>query len=265
MPRSICASLLFYKTLIHGDLLVMDRWRWLSRVASHRSKGRVLDVGCGGGAFCFGLARQGFSCVGLSWDVPRMERAQSRARGIGVEEAVTFVVQDARHLDQRGDWNSAFDYVVCTENIEHILDDCKLMRDMNRVLTDRGILFLTTPNKDYIPIGVGDSKTALSPVEDGGHVRVGYDEADIHRVCGSSGFDVLDVGYCSGFLSQKLTGLYRVLIASCGVPVAWAIICPLRIIPVLFDGPLSRLLKWPGYSICLVAQKRTDGVTATLP
>lgn len=264
MFRGCLSSLLFYKTLIHGDLMVIDRWRWLQRVTSHQPKGRVLDVGCGGGAFCFGLARRGFSCVGLSWDMPRMERAQSRASSIGVDGAVTFVVQDARHLDQREGWKDTFDYVVCTENIEHILDDRKLMGDMSQVLRDGGILFLTTPNKDYIPIGVGDSKTALSSTEDGGHVRVGYDEDDIHRVCGESGFHVLEIDYCSGFLSQKLTGLYRLLIAWFGIPVAWSLICPLRIMPLLFDGLLSRLLKWPGYSICLVAQKRTVTIEAAV-
>lgn len=248
---------LFYKTLVHGDLLVLDRWRWLRRWFAGQPRGKVLDVGCGGGAFCFGLGRMGFSCIGLSWDDPRMLRARQRAAAIGVSDNVEFTVQDARHLDQQQQWRAMFDYVVCTENIEHILDDHKLMTDMAAVLKDGGLLFLTTPNKDYIPIGVGDPKDKLSLVEDGGHVRVGYDENDCRAICSKTGFDVVNIDYCSGFMSQKLTGFYRILISCVGVPAAWAIIFPFRILPLLCDRMILRLFDWPGYSICLVARRKS--------
>ena len=247
---------LFYKTLVHGDPMVLDRWRWLRGWFAKQRRGRVLDVGCGGGAFCFGLSRIGFQCTGLSWDNPRMLRASKRAAAIGVSDNVTFTVQDARHLDQQVQWRATFDYVVCTENIEHILDDHKLMRDMAMVMKDGGLLFLTTPNKNYVPIGDGDSKDKLSLVEDGGHVRVGYDENDVRTICSETGFEVVSIDYCSGFVSQKLTGFHRIMISYVGTPAAWAVIFPLRLLPLLCDSMIGRLFGWPGYSICLVARRK---------
>jgi hypothetical protein len=40
-----------------------------------------------------------------------------------------------------------------------------------------------------------------------------------------------------------------------GTKLRFALTFPLRVLPPLFDGLVSRLTKWPGYSICLVAYK----------
>ena len=36
---------------------------------------------------------------------------------------------------------------------------------------------------------------------------------------------------------------------------AWLIVLPLRIIPFIFDKPISKIFNWPGYSICMEAYK----------
>jgi SAM-dependent methyltransferase len=68
----------FPATLIHGDTLVLDRWLWISRHLTSVRAGskRLLDVGCGSGAFTIGLALLGYKALGLSWD----ERNQSQGR-----------------------------------------------------------------------------------------------------------------------------------------------------------------------------------------
>src|SRR5947207_14329975 len=66
----------FPATLIHGDTLVLDRWQWLRQRLGPGEGKRLLDIGCGTGAFTIGAARMGYRALGLSSD----ERNQRIAR-----------------------------------------------------------------------------------------------------------------------------------------------------------------------------------------
>jgi hypothetical protein len=65
---------------------------------------------------------------------------------------------------------------------------------------------------------------------------------------------VLAIGFCSGFTSQKLTWLLRTANRIHWV-FSWVITLPFRPIPPLVDPSISRLTKWPGFCITLVARK----------
>jgi hypothetical protein len=244
----------FPATLIHGDTLVLDRWLWLRKhlpLIPGGSK-HLLDVGCGTGAFTIGLARRGYKALGLSWDERNNKVAEQRAAICKVSLA-EFEVQDVRQLDQHVDLQNKFDIVVCCENIEHILNDRKLMVDMSRCLKTGGTLLLTTPNFNYMPITKGD-EGPFSDIEDGAHVRKGYTPEGLKNLCSSAGMKVLEIGYCSGYASQKATALLRT--ASQVHPLfGWGLVFPLRVLPPLCDPWISKIARWPGYSITLIAAK----------
>src|SRR5207253_6752927 len=142
-------SIGFPATLIYGDPLVVDRWLWLKRrLSPHAISEKLLDVGCGSGAFTIGAALRGYDALGLSWDERNQSVAAERAR-ICHAESAHFEVVDARRLDERRDLNAQFDVAICCEVIEHILDDRKLMRDISMCLKPGGRLLLTTPNSNY--------------------------------------------------------------------------------------------------------------------
>ncbi len=95
----------FPATLIHGDTLVWDRWRWLKpRLKEYH--GNLLDVGCGSGAFTIGAARMGYDALGLSWDKRNQTVAAQRA-AIAKAQGAHFDVCDVRHLGERADLLSA--------------------------------------------------------------------------------------------------------------------------------------------------------------
>lgn len=243
----------FPATLIHGDTTVLDRWFWLKKkLPLSRQRDRLLDVGCGSGAFTTGASLRGYDSLGLSWDERNSAVASERAE-ICKAENIQFDVLDVRQLHSRKDLQSEFDVAICFENIEHIIDDKKLMVDMAACLKPGGRLLLTAPFYYYEPLTSGDSGP-FSSVEDGGHVRRGYTKAMLTELCEQAGLRVEEFEFCSGYLSQKITRWQR-LFSIIHPAIGWLLILPLRGLPPLFDRRLTKFLDWPYYSICMEAYK----------
>jgi len=254
MDRSALVRLVgFPATLIHGDPLVLDRWFWLkARLPKTRNDERLLDVGCGTGAFSIGATLRGYRALGLSWDERNQLVAKERATYCKASSA-QFEVLDIRELDRRADLVGSFDIVICLETIEHVIEDLKLMRTMAGCMKPGGRLLLTTPYLLYNAISPGDMGP-FSVVEDGWHVRRGYSRIMLEELCEHSGLRVERVSYCSGYVSQKVAAVMR-RVSGISALLAWALILPLRALPPLLDSLVTTILGWPHYSICLEAYK----------
>jgi 2-polyprenyl-3-methyl-5-hydroxy-6-metoxy-1,4-benzoquinol methylase len=254
MDRSALVRLVgFPATLIHGDPLVLDRWLWLkARLPKTRNDERLLDVGCGTGAFSIGAALRGYRALGLSWDERNQLVAKERATYCKASSA-QFEVLDIRELERRADLVGGFDVVICLETIEHVVEDLKLMQTMARCIKPGGRLLLSTPYLLYSPISPGDMGP-FSTVEDGGHVRRGYSRVMLEELCEHSGLEVERISHCSGYVSQRVAAVMRRL-SAINAALAWALILPLRALPPLLDPIITVLLGWPHYSICLEAYK----------
>jgi SAM-dependent methyltransferase len=231
----------------------LDRWFWLKRKLAKTHNGEnLLDLGCGSGSFTIGAAKRGYQSLGLSWDERNQKVASERAKLCKAPDA-SFGIQDLRHLNERKDLINKFDVVICLEVAEHILDDHKLIVDISKCLKPGGRLLITTPYFHYKAITSGDNGPFLS-TETGWHVRRGYTQAMFRELCEISELRIETIDYCSGYLSQKITGILRKL-SNLNFYVGWFTILPLRILPPLFDKILTKLLNWPFYSICLEAYK----------
>jgi SAM-dependent methyltransferase len=254
MDRSFLARILGPTgPILHGDTLMLDRWRWLKqRLPRTRNGEKLLDVGCGTGAFSIAAASRGYQTLGLSWDERNQRVARERA-ALCRTSGTAFDVLDVRQLGIRQDLVGQFDLAICLETIEHILDDRKLLQEIFACLKPGGRLLLTTPYYHYRAITPEDDGPFVTE-ETGWHVRRGYSPAMLEELCSSAGFECEEVSYCSGFFSQKTTNLYRRLLKF-SLPVAWGLSFPLRILPLAFDHTLSPALGWPPYSICLQAYK----------
>jgi SAM-dependent methyltransferase len=76
------------------------------------------------------------------------------------------------------DWDfGEFDLIWCAEVIEHILDDHKLLRKLRSHLRPQRILIITTPSKVFVEnmARFVPGCETISTIQDGGHVRTGYD------------------------------------------------------------------------------------------
>ena len=259
MDKSVLVKIFgHFATLIHGDPLVLDRWLWLKkRLPRTANREKLIDVGCGTGAFTIGAAKRGYHALGLSWNERNQAAGAQRARLCKTNSA-RFEVLDVRELDSRAEFMRAFDVAVCAECIEHVLDDKKLVTDIAVCLKPGGRLLITSPYYMYRAISRGDEGPFDEARQDGWHVRRGYTPAMLRELCNQAGLITEHITYCSGFLSQKIAWLQRVLSRIHPI-VAWLVILPLRILPPIFDLPISRFLGWPPYSICLEAYKPRFG------
>ena len=236
-------------TILHGDVTVVDRWRWLRR---HLRPGpvRTLDAGCGAGAFTLYAAMQGNRATGVSFDQAQLARARSRATLLGIG-GVDFTQGDLRELDRFGPGLGQFDQILLFECIEHIRDDAKLVSDLAARLEPGGTILLTTPYAHHRPLW-GET---VSAEEDGGHVRFGYTHEEIARLFDANGIDVIVQEFLCGVVSQALASLQFAL---CRIHphLAWAAVFPLRMFHPL-DGILTRWTGYPCLAIGIVGRKRT--------
>lgn len=112
---------------------------------------RVLDLGCGEGAFALVLAAAGARTTAADVSPAALERARRRP---GMPEAV-LLAEDAELPFAE----AAFDVVWAGEVLEHTVDTALLLAQVRRVLRFGGTLLVTTPANG----GVRGAVLALRP------------------------------------------------------------------------------------------------------
>jgi SAM-dependent methyltransferase len=114
--------------LVDADLFNEHLARY--RFAARFPQGRSLDVGCG----------TGYGTTGVGIDVSAEALAYAREHNA----AARFVQASAEAIPFA---DGSFGLVTAFEVIEHLAGWAEMLREANRVLTDSGILLVSTPNK----------------------------------------------------------------------------------------------------------------------
>jgi 2-polyprenyl-3-methyl-5-hydroxy-6-metoxy-1,4-benzoquinol methylase/spore maturation protein CgeB len=106
---------------------------------------KVLDVGCSQGITCLLLGREGFDCTGVDIEEAAISRARQELdkEEESVRKRVRFLVGDANSLPF-GD--ESFDSVVLCEILEHLTHPERVLKEVRRVLKDKGKLIITVPH-----------------------------------------------------------------------------------------------------------------------
>ena len=241
-------KVLGWRATLLGDPATKDRWRFLR---NHLRPGnfRTLDAGCGSGAFTMYASKIGNHALGLSFDEAQLEKASRRAAILRLGTA-HFQRVDLRELDRFVNVLGRFEQIMCLECIEHIPNDRKLVSDLASLLTPAGTLIISTPYKYHKAY----YNEALSPSEDGGHIRWGYTHDELRQMLAGEGLTVVAVDSFHGFVAQKLINFRLRSVAILPAVLAWPLIWLLRPLNML-DKPLTTLLKYPYLSIGVVAVK----------
>lgn len=124
---------------------IKARWDFFARLLEERIRAcaprrpRVLDAGCGDGInLKFFLNYPEIELVACDYNPLRVERARLEFPG------VTVLLQDltALTMEQRD-----FDLILCSQVLEHIPDDRKVLAELTARLATDGVLVVGVPNE----------------------------------------------------------------------------------------------------------------------
>lgn len=101
---------------------------------------RVLDVGCGGGILCEGMADLGAEVTGLDVEKDVIDAARHHARQSQLP--IQYVCEPIESFEA-----SSFDVIVCMEMLEHVMEPQLVIEHCARLLKKDGYLFLSTINR----------------------------------------------------------------------------------------------------------------------
>jgi 2-polyprenyl-3-methyl-5-hydroxy-6-metoxy-1,4-benzoquinol methylase len=114
-------------------------YRFASQFCSGK---RILDIGCGTGYGTSYMAESAESAVGIDISRQAVRYARRQYSSPGKVQFLRMSAESLRFADR------SFDFIISTENFEHLSDHHANLREMARVLTDGGMLVLATPNPE---------------------------------------------------------------------------------------------------------------------
>jgi 2-polyprenyl-3-methyl-5-hydroxy-6-metoxy-1,4-benzoquinol methylase len=164
---------------------------WLGTAANLASRGRMLDIGCGNGAFL-----RAFSECHPDWQLAGLELSERNRSAI---EAIPGVTQ--LYIGSIEDVEDRFDLIVLIHALEHIPDPARYLASLATKLTPNGLLLIEVPDLDGSPFDILIADHATH-----------FTAAALHRVVCDAGF--IPQFAESGFVPKELSLLARCTSAS---------------------------------------------------
>ncbi|MCK4597926.1 class I SAM-dependent methyltransferase [bacterium] len=108
----------------------------------------ALDIGCNAGAYSKILSDFGFKYVlGIDIVDEMIEKANDFFACTKDNKVIEYKVLNAENLDT----NTKYDFILCTEVIEHADNPSKIIENIKSILAPQGIAVITLPNRISIP------------------------------------------------------------------------------------------------------------------
>lgn len=149
------------------------------RALPRKVGGRLLDVGCGNGAFLGLMRSQGWDAHGVDPDAAAV--AVCRANGLPVHHGT---VQDCGYPED------FFDAVTLNHVIEHLHDPVAVLRRCRELAAPGGRLWVETPNLGAVShLAFRQHWSGLDPPR---HLAL-FDQSALRRACEEAGFSMVRV------------------------------------------------------------------------
>ena len=103
---------------------------------------KILEIGCGLGYLTYSLNKEGYNSLGL--DISK-EAVNQAIKNYGNFYICADLYEYAINHENE------YDIIIFTEVIEHLNDINSFMESLKKLLTSKGKIILTTPNKSFYP------------------------------------------------------------------------------------------------------------------
>jgi 2-polyprenyl-3-methyl-5-hydroxy-6-metoxy-1,4-benzoquinol methylase len=181
------------------------------RLASKHIKAEcdVLDAGCGLGRHAFSIARKypSVSIVGVDLSGGNISTCNS-IRKRNYFEGIRFQKGDLRFVDL----DRRFDVIICSDVLEYIEEDNRVLDNFQRLLKENGRLILHTPRlnpRRYL--GLFERYFRCDPRERAAHAREGYTKSQLRKKLSKSGLTLASFRYTFGNFGSLSWELSKIL------------------------------------------------------
>jgi len=103
---------------------------------------KIYDYGCGVGTLDFYLASLNNKVTGVDLSDSAIRLANKSKNELKLKKYCTFNVVKSTKLNSR----LKYDLIICSEVIEHVPNDLYLINYFNKIIKNKGYLFITTPS-----------------------------------------------------------------------------------------------------------------------
>lgn len=168
---------------------------FLASIFFIKRRGKILDLGCGVGTIDFFLANQGFSVTGIDISKRAISLANKSRRALNIRN-VNFLQADV----QAYACEEKYDYVICSEVLEHLTDTTDVVGYIYDCLKINGICVISVPSVNAPLYKLGFLEEFDKEV---GHLRR-YSEVLLRKSFKNSKFKLLKTIRTEGILRNLL-------------------------------------------------------------
>lgn len=156
----------------------------------------ILDIGSGAGTLSLYFASKNNRILGIDISKKAIESCARSSKILGLEHNVDFKVMNFPNEIP----NKKFDFIICSEVIEHLENDDLALRKIFSLLKPEGIAIISTPSKNAPLYRLGLANKFDREV---GHLRRYFLE-ELVKKCKKANFKILETRKTEGVLRNFL-------------------------------------------------------------